>query len=76
MGFAAVVIAQIITGAIAAVAAICGVTISAGWIVVIVAAIAFLIAFVLMYLLQEADVSFTETAVQGYQGLFGLFLNR
>ncbi len=73
MAFAAAVIAQIIAGAIASIAAICGVTISAGWIVVIVAALTILIASVLMYLLQEADVSFTETAVQGYQELFRSF---
>ncbi len=73
MAFAAAVIAQIIAGAIAGIAAICGFTISAGWIVVIVAALAIIIASVLMYLLQTADVSFTETAVQGYQELYRLF---
>ena len=76
MAFAATVIAQIIVGAIAAVLAICGVTISAGMIVAIVAAIAFLIASALIYLLQEADVSFTETAVQGCQEIFRFFSNR
>lgn len=74
MAFAAAVIAQIVAAVIAGIAAALGFTISAGWIVVIVAALAIIIASIFMYLLQEADISFTETALQGYQELYRLFI--
>ena len=62
MGFAAAVIAEVIVAIVAAAATLVGITISAGWIVVIVAILA--VAAGLMYLLDVSGKSFSETVLQ------------
>lgn len=64
MGFAAAVIAEVIVAIVAAAATLVGITISAGWIVVIVAILAVIIAAGLMYLLDVSGKSFSETVLQ------------
>lgn len=64
MGFAAVVIAEVIVAIGAAAATLVGITISASWIVVIVAILAVIIALGLMYLLDVSGKSFSETVLQ------------
>lgn len=67
IGYASTVLAQMIVLAGAGLFAAAGVSISAGVIAIIVATVAVLIGMVIGYLLSEADVSFTEYAVEGYK---------
>ncbi len=67
IGYASTVLAQMIVLAGAGLLAAAGVSISASVIAIIVASVAVLIGIVIGYLLSEADVSFTEYAVEGYK---------
>ena len=50
-----------------------GASISAGWIAVIVAIVAILIAALITYFMDEAEVSFSETALEGYKSIVRIF---
>lgn len=63
LGYAAMVISELIVGAVVAVA---GLTISAGWIVAIVAVVAVAIAALLTWILNMNEISFSEKACEGY----------
>lgn len=67
VGFASFVLAQLIVGAVV------GASISAGWIAVIVAIVAILIAALITYFMDEAEVSFSETALEGYKSIVRIF---
>lgn len=69
IGYASAVIAELIVGA--SVAAV-GVTISAGWIVAIIAVAALLISLLFSYLLNETEVSFSQTAFEGFGEIISL----
>ena len=62
--YASAVIAELLIGLLIA---LTGATISVGWIAVIVAVVAVIIAALIGYLLNAADVSFSEYAMQGYK---------
>lgn len=64
IGYASAVIAELLIGFLIA---LTGATISVGWIAVIVAVVAVIIAALIGYLLNAADVSFSEYAMQGYK---------
>ncbi len=67
IGYASTVLAQMIVLAGAGLLAAAGVTISASVIAIIVASVAVLIGMGIGFLLSEAEVSFTEYAVEGYK---------
>lgn len=64
IGYASAVIAELLVGAVVA---LVGATISVGWIVVIVAFVAIIVAALIGFLLEKADFSFSEYAIQGYK---------
>lgn len=70
IGYASAVIAELVAGIGIALAAAVGVTVSVGWIAVIVAVVAVIIAVLIGFLLESADVSFSEYAVQGYKYIY------
>ena len=67
IGYASAVIAELLIGLLIA---LTGATISVGWIAVIVAVVAVIIAVLIGFLLESADVSFSEYAVQGYKYIY------
>lgn len=69
IGYASTVIAELIVGL--AVTAV-GVTISSGWIVVIIAIAALLISLLFSFLMSAADVSFSQMAIEGYGEIISL----
>jgi len=69
IGYASTVIAELIVGVTAAAV---GVTISAGWIVAIIAIAALLISILFSFLMSEADVSFSQKAFEGYSEIISL----
>lgn len=69
IGYASTLIAEFFVGG-AAVAI--GATISAGWIIAIIAIAALLISLLFSYLMSEAEVSFSQTAFEGYGEIISL----
>lgn len=69
IGYASTVIAELIVGA--TVAAV-GATISVGWIVAIIAIAALLISLLFSFFMSDADVSFSQKAIEGYSGIISL----
>lgn len=65
IGYASAVIAQIVVGLVGTA------VLSAGWIMVIVALVAVAIAAGLSFLMDEADVSFSKKAAEGYSAILG-----
>lgn len=69
IGYASAVLAELAVGAIASTAAAVGLTISVGWIAGLVVIVTLAIALLIGYLLNSADVSFSEYAIQGYKSI-------
>lgn len=69
IGYASTVIAELVVGITLAVV---GVTISSGWIVVIIAIAALLISLLFSYIMSTEEVSFSQMALEGYSEIISL----
>lgn len=65
IGYASAVLAELVVAGLA----LAGVTISTGWIIIIVAILAAIIAGIILWMMDEADVSFSQKVLQGYNDL-------